>query len=330
MMRMVFAIAGMFGAVASASAGPADLFSEKEMNFGTSPKGTVLVHYFRFTNNTKQTMTVGNPRVSCGCVGAAVNKNQIGPGETGVVIAHMDTRRIPQANVVKSVTIYVPFLAPTHEEVQLRVHTVTRDDLFMSPDKIAFGDLSAGKGGSMSTKVTFASDPSWKITEATSTGGYVKADFKEDSRQGNFVTYEVTASVDKACPQGNWISFIHLKTSNATLGTLRVPVTVNVTAPVETAIQAEGAAFGTLPVGVETEKKVTLQSGKPFKILEVKGADEQLKVVVPSSEASQKHTLILAANPQSVGGFTRNVEVLTDSKEHPKLIIPITAKVVGK
>jgi hypothetical protein len=298
------------------------------MNFGTSPKGTVLVHYFRFTNNTKQTITVGNPRVSCGCVAAAVNKNQIAPGETGVVIAHMDTRRIPQANTVKSVTVYVPFHGPTFEEVQLRVQTVTRDDLFMSPDRISFGDLPAGKGGTMSTKVTFASDPSWKITEATSTGGFVKADFKEESRRGNFVTYEVTATVDKACPQGNWISHIYLKTSDANMGKIRVPVPVNVTA--DTAIQADGAAFGTLPVGVETEKTVTLQSGKPFKILEVKGGDEQLKVVVPNSEPSQKHTLILAANPQSVGGFTRNVEVVTDSKEQPKLIIPITAKVVEK
>ena len=82
----------------------------------------------------------------------------------------------------------------------------------------------------------------------------------------------------------------------------------------------------TSPVGVETEKKITLQSGTPFKILEVKGADEQLKVVVNKTESSQTHTLVFAANPKSVGGFTRTVEIVTDNKDQPRLIIPVTAR----
>ena len=325
---MVFGLAVLLGTTTQALAGPGDLFTEKVMDFGTSPRGTVLVHYFRFTNNTNQTLTLGNPRVSCGCVSAAVNKPQVAPGETGVVIAHMDTRRIPQPNTVKSVTVYVPFLAPVREEVSLRVQTVTRDDLILTPDKIAFGDIPAGKGGAKSTKVTFASDPSWKITEVTSTGGFVKADCKEESRNGNFVTYAVTAKVDEKCPAGNWICYLHLKTSNPATGKIRVPVTVTVTP--DTSIKTESAAFGTLPVGVETEKTITIQSQKPFKILEVKGADEELKVVLPKAEARQKHTIILAAHPQSTGGFTRTVEIVTDSKDQPKLVIPVTAKVVEK
>jgi hypothetical protein len=327
MNRLAFALVAMLGTTAPAWAGPGDLFTERVMDFGVSPKGTVLVHYFRFTNNTNQTLTLGSPRVSCGCVSAAVSKSSVAPGETAAVIAHMDTRRIPQAGVVKAVTVYVPFLAPNFEEVSLRVQTVTRDDLLMSPDVLSFGTVKAGTGGKVSTKVTFTSDPNWKVTEATSTGGYVKAEVKEESRGGNFVTYEVTATLDKACPPGNWVSDINLKTSNPAVAKLRIPVNVNV-APA--AIKSETAAFGELPVGVETEKKITLKSGTPFKILEVKGADEQLKVVVQQAEASQTHTLILAANPKKLGGFTRNVEIVTDSKDQPKLVIPVTAKVVQK
>ncbi|HSQ57157.1 MAG TPA: DUF1573 domain-containing protein [Gemmata sp.] len=329
MKSVVFAIAVLLGTTAPALAGPADLFAERVMDFGTSPKGTVLVHYFRFTNTTKQTLVVGSPRVSCGCTAAAVNTSQIAPGETGVVIAHMDTRRIPTPGVPKSVTIYVPFLAPNQEEVTLLVQTVTRDDLIMSPDRIAFGTVDGGAGAQQSTKVTFTSDPGWKITEAKSNGGFVKADFKEESRNGSFVTYDVTASLDKDCPAGNWISYIYLKTSNPSLGKIRIPVTVNVNKQ-QAAIRLGNAALGTVPVGVETEKRITIEGKTPFKILEVKGADEQLKVVVSESEARQKHTIVLAANPQTVGGFSRNVELVTDSKEQPKLIIPVTAKVVAK
>jgi Protein of unknown function (DUF1573) len=329
MNRLLLAVAGLLGTAGAAWAGPNDLFTDKVADFGTTPKGTVLVHYFRFTNTTNQTLTIGTPRVSCGCTSASVSKNSVAPGESAAVIAYMDTRRIPTPNVTKAVLVYVPFLAPTQEEVTLKVQTVARDDLMMSPDVLGFGDVKAGVGAKMSTKVTFMSDPNWTVTEATSTGGFVKAEFKQESRNGAMVTYDVTATLDKDCPAGNWISDINLKTSNGAVAKLRIPVTVNVTAGA-VAVTPESATFGNLPVGVETEKKITLQSGTPFKILEVRGGDEQLKVVVNNTESSQTHTIVLAANPKNLGGFTRTVEITTDNKDQPKLVIPVTAKVIQK
>ena len=75
---------------------------------------------------------------------------------------------------------------------------------------------------------------------------------------------------------------------------------------------------------------MTLQGGTPFKILKVNGVDEQLKVVIEKSEASEVHTIVLAANPKAMGGFTRNVEIVTDNKDQPKIIVPVTAKVVAR
>src|SRR5581483_653616 len=141
MNRLLIAAAALLCTSAPVWVCQGELFTEKVMDFGPSPKGTVLIHYFRFTNTTNQTLTVGNPRVSCGCVSAAMSKNTIAPGESAAVIAYMDTRRIPTANVVKSVTVYVPFLTPSVEEVSLRVQTVARDDLLMNPDVLAFGTV---------------------------------------------------------------------------------------------------------------------------------------------------------------------------------------------
>lgn len=327
MNRLTMAVAAAVVTAAPAWAGPGELFAEKVMDFGVSPKGTILVHYFRFTNTTKQTLTLGNPRVSCGCVSAAVNTNQVKPGETAAVIAYMDTRRIPTPNTTKSVLVYVPFVAPVQEEVTLRVQTVARDDLMMSPDTLAFGAVKKGHETKTSTKVTFLSDPNWQITEAKSTGGYVKAEVKQDTRAGGLVTYEVTACLDKDCPAGNWVSDIYLKTSNPAIPKLRIPVTVNVTAPA-VAASPNVVSFGNVALGTTPEKKVTLQSGSPFKILKVNGVDEQLKVVIEKNEASPVHTIVLAANPKVMGGFTRKVEIVTDNKDQPKIIVPVTAKVV--
>ena len=328
MLRIALAVLGVFVGSSVAFAGNGDLFTEKVKDFGTTPRGPVLVHYFRFTNTTNHTLTLGQPRVSCGCTAASVSKNSIAPGETAAIIAHMDTRRFQYANVTKAVTIYVPFTGPTQEEVSLKVQAICRDDLMMSPDTLALGTVIKGRGSKVSTKVTFTSDPKWEVTESKSTGGYIAAEHKLESRNGSTVTYEVTAILDKECPAGNWTADIFLKTSNPAVATLRVPVTVVVSAPV--AVSPEAVQFGNVSLGNAMEKRVTLQSGTPFKILEVKGADDQLGVKVESNEAKATHIITLSANPKLLGGFDRSLEITTDNKDQPKVVIPVAAKFIGK
>ena len=326
MTRYALGIVGVLALSGFALAGPADMFEEKEKDFGVSPKGTVLVHYFRFTNNTKSTVTLGQPRVSCGCVTPALTKNQLAPGESACVVAYMDTRRIPHAGVTKTVIVFVPFHSPTFEEVSLKVTTVTRDDLLMSPDTLAFGTVARGKGSKVATKVTFTSDPNWEIKKASSTGAFVNPEFKLASRNGTTVTYDVTATLAKDCPAGNWMSDIYLETSNAAVAKLRVPVTVNVTA--QFAAKPEVVSFGDVKMGSASEQTVTIQSATPFKILSVKGTDEQLSVKVDKDVAQAVHTVTIAASPRATGGFTRTVEIVTDNKEQPS--VPVTVKVGGR
>ena len=159
-------------------------------------------------------------------------------------------------------------------------------------------------------------------------GGFIAAEHKLESRIGSTVTYVVTAILDKECPAGNWTADIFLKSSNPAVATLRVPVTVVVSAPV--AVSPEAVQFGNVSLGNAMEKRVTLQSGTPFKILEVKGADDQLGVKVESKEAKATHIITLSANPKLLGGFDRSLEITTDNKDQPKVVIPVAAKFIGK
>ncbi len=334
MFRFVLAASTLICTTSFAWAGASDLFSEKVKDFGTTPRGPVLVHYFRVTNTTNQTISFGQPRVSCGCTSASMSVNKIAPGESAAVIALMDTRRITTPYTTKSVIVYVPVITGNNfEEVALRVQTVCRDDLMMSPDTIVFGDVQHGVGGRKSMKVTFTSDANWKVTEATSTGKFVKAEIKEDSRNGSIVTYEITAVLDKDCPAGHWISDINLKTSNAGVATLRVPVTVNVAAPSAAAssvtITPNRVQLGEINLGTSVEKNVVIKSGTSFKILEVKGDDAQLEVKIESQGAKAEHVVTLSAKPTTVGGFARSIEIVTDSKDQPSVIVPVVAKVIG-
>jgi hypothetical protein len=230
MFRVALAAAGLVAFVGSASANPADLFAEKVRDFGPTPRGPVVTHYFRFTNTTNQTITLGQPRVSCGCVSASLSQFTVAPGQSAAVIAQMNTNRAGPAGVLKAVTVYVPFLSPTHTEVSLRVQAVIRDDLILSPDTINLGTVRQGQGAAGNTKVTFTTDPNWQVTEVTSSGAFVKAEAKQESRNRGMVTYEVSVALDKDCPAGYWIADLTLKTSNPAVATVRIPVIVTVNA----------------------------------------------------------------------------------------------------
>lgn len=307
-------------------AGPADLFTERVADFGTTAKGSVLVHYFRFTNTTDKTLVLGTPRVSCGCVTATLSKSTVAPGETAAVVAYMDTRRIPTANVTKSVLIYVPFLSPVQEEVTLRVQTVARDDLLISPDRLAFGTVKFHTGGTQTTRVTFLGDPEWKILEAHSSGAYVRVDYREESRRGQVVTYVVTATLDQACPVGNWVSEVILKTSNPAVARLRIPVTVQVVPSLS--VNPDAVALGDVPVGVAVERKLLLEAPAPFRILDIKGTDDELLVTVDRSVSSRSHEVMVAASPKTAGGLRRAVEIVTDYPDAPAVVILVTGRVV--
>src|SRR5205809_928596 len=91
----------------------------------------------------------------------------------------------PGGLFAEKVKDFVPFLSPTREEVSLKVQAVCRGDLMVSPDTLAFGTVTKGKGAKVSTKVTFASGPNWEIKEGTSTGGYIGVEHKLESRNGS-------------------------------------------------------------------------------------------------------------------------------------------------
>jgi hypothetical protein len=309
-----------------ASAGARDYFTEFVKDFGTTPRGPVLTHYFAIKNTTNAQVTIGQPRVSCGCVSTNLLKSTLAPGETTAVLAMMDTRRIPQAGVLKAVTVYVPFLSPTLEEVSLQVQTITRDDLVMTPESLAFGTVRQGQAGTASMKVTFYSDPGWKVTEAASTGIYVKPTVAEVSRKGNEVTYEVTATLDPACPVGVWSADVWLTTSNAAVQKLRVPVSVSVVAPI--AVNPTAVSLADLKVGASVEHKVILRGNQAFKVLDVKGGDDVVSVKQQSEGSEAVHILTFAVSPKAVGDLTRMFEVTTDHKQQAKVSIPFKASVM--
>jgi Protein of unknown function (DUF1573) len=332
MMRYVLSVAVATIAAGAGLAQTPDM-PEKAKDFGPSSIGPVLVHYFPIENNTKGTVKIGAPRIGCGCVSVSVLKGELAPGEKTYMAAYMDTKKIPQTqrNQIKTVSVHVPFIVPNQplREIKVDVTTVGREDMSMSPDMLALGTVKKGTAGTSKVTVTLFSPIVWNLTEVKSTGQFVKAEFKKVTAPAGQTAYEITATVLDTCPAGNWMSDVFLKSATPGLESYRIPVTVNVVP----AIAAEPGALKLgevqLPAGtgVGPRPRITVNGLSPFKILKVNAGDKQISAKVIYDDARSSHVVELELSPEKAGEFVRDIEIVTDSKEMPSVIVPVSATV---
>jgi hypothetical protein len=328
MFRAVLGMAVVAVLTASASAGAPQYFTDTEKDFGVTAVGPVLVHYFPITNKSKEVVTMGTPRIQCGCVSVTLLKAQLAPGETTYLVGYMNTAKIPQQQIGtnKSVAVSVPFLSPVLEEVTVKLLCVARPDMVWSTnDGLSFGTVTKGKAAKASMKITLYNNPTWEIKEAKCGGLYVKAEAKPVSRTANEVTYEIVTTLDPSCPAGNWMSEITVATNAAGIEKMRIPVTVNVTAPIS--VSPEAVKMGTLPMGGNQSVDVTIIGLAPFKVLEVKGGDEHVSVTKKTDGARHQHTLKVDVKADAAGDATRQIEIVTDSKDMPTVMLPVSYSV---
>ncbi len=312
----------------AAKVGVAAYFSETEKDFGVTAMGPSLVHYFAITNTSKQKVTMGVPRIQCGCVAAQLLKGELAPGETTYLVAHMNTPKIPttQLNGPKSVTVSVPFTSPTFEEVVVTVKCVCRTDLLWSTsDGVSFGTVAKGKGATTKMEVTLFNHPSWEVKEITSSGAYVKAEAKVAKKTSSAVTYEITCTLDGKCPAGSWMSDLTVTTNAPGIEKMRVPVTVSVEQKI--AATPGVADLGAVAVGGAKSLDVTLTGKEAFKVLEVKGGDATVSVKATTDGSKMQHTLKVDLKADAAGAFKRDITIKTDSKDQPEVILPVSATV---
>lgn len=309
-------------------AGAASYFSEKEKDFGVTAHGPSLVHYFAITNTSKNKVTMGTPRIQCGCVAVTLMKGELAPGETTYLVGTMNTPKIPntQLNVPKSVTVSVPFTSPTFEEVVLTLRCVARTDMVWSTsDGVSFGTVTKGKPATAKMEVTLFNQPGWEVKKVTSSGAYVKAEAKATKKTTNTVTYELACTLDPKCPAGSWMSELVVETNAPGIEKMRVPVTVTVEQKI--AVTPGVADLGAVAVGGAKTLDVTLTGKEAFKVLEVTGGDATVSVTAKTDGSKTQHTLKVDLKADAAGAFKKDITIKTDNKDQPEVILPVSATV---
>ncbi len=201
------------------------------------------------------------------------------------------------------VTINVRFDQPQSEEVRLWVQANSRDDVSVTPDAFAFGQIKRGTESGGTVNVTFLGNGQWEVTGAQCDSNYVKTAIKQVRRDMAEVTYQVSAQLRKDAPVGKWYTDIWLKTNNPGSPRVRVPLTVEI----ESALTVSPSVvdLGDVKVGGQVERKVIVRGIKPFHITEVKGTDDTIQVHDTTTESKPVHVLAVTFQAGKAGDFSR-------------------------
>jgi hypothetical protein len=313
------------GFVVAAPAGAAtwadSMFDEMSKDFGSVPHGSLQTHNFRVVNNTKQPVHIASVGVSCGCTHAEALKTSLQPGEETAIVARMDTSRFFG---VRSVTVTVQFDQPAFQEARLWVQANSRSDFSVSPDGLAFGEIKRSDTPSVSTTVTFYGSPT-QITDVKSESNYVQTTITDVKTPGGQTAYQLTAKLRNDVPVGRWYTDIWLKTNNAEIPQIRVPVTVEIDSALS--VSPDAVTLGQVALNGESERRVIIRGAAPFKITAVKGADDELSVSDSTEESKPVHVLTVKLKPAKIGDMTRNIRVETDLPDDGEIEFQVSAQV---
>jgi hypothetical protein len=318
-------LAGLLAAAPATAASWADgLFSELSKDFGSVPRGPQLSHSFRVVNNTKGAVNISGVRVSCNACSSAsvVGKSLLNPGEESSVVVKMDTTRFMG---VKNITAFVTFDRPETQEVRLWVQANSRTDFTVTPDTLAFGQVKRGTTPTTASKITFLGIKDAQITEVKPESNYVKAELKEVRRENNEVGYEVTAKLRSDTPVGKWYTDVWVKTNIPSMQQLRVPLTVEVEAPLS--VSPEAVTLGPVKSGAEGERRVIVRGVKAFKITKIEGADDDLNVQDNTKDSKPVHVLTVKLKAAKPGDLNRKLRVVTDLDEDNAVEFQVSAQV---
>jgi hypothetical protein len=325
MLRQCLAVLVGLGLASAAPAGTwaEGLFEESSHDFGPTPRGPVLVHHYRLTNNTQATVHVAGVRVSCGCTQATVMHGTLEPGQTTSVMATMDSRRFVGP---KTVTIYVQFDQPRWEEVSLKISANGRDDLSFSPDSLAFGPVARGTAPVAKTTVTVLGG-GWQVTGVAAETSYVRTALQETRRTGSEVAYDLTAQLRPDTPVGVWFTDVWLTTNNPSSPRVRVPLTVEVR-PALTLSPGPVLALGQVKAGAPSERKVIVRGSQPFRITGIEGTDTVLAAQSSTTDPRPVHVLTVTVTPSDEGELSRSLRIHTDLPADGDTDLAVKANVV--
>lgn len=294
-------------------------------DFGSIPHGAQLYHRFKVTNIYAVRLEIMTLRTSCGCVSASTSTRVLDPHESGFVDVTMDARRFTGA---KQVSVFVTVGPEYTSTATLVVSANSRPDVVLNPGEANFGITPRGQTPGSSVDVEYAGSLDWRVSEVAGAPAPLEVKLSESYRRPGQVGYQVklTLKTDHAeAPTGPFRWELLLKTNDPTSPTM--PLVVVGTIQAALSVQPNPVNLGTVKVGDQASKKVVVRGTKPFKVLAIEGAGEDLTAELPT-HAAAVHIVTVKFKAAAAGDVRRQLTVKTDLGTGAAAPIAVEGKVL--
>lgn len=303
------------------------LFTENQHDFGMVPRGVKVKHDFLLVNRLGEPLTILNLRPSCGCTSGRASASQVGPGQSAVIEAEMDTRNFVG---VKSTILYVTFITASGREGEARlgVSSTILSDVVMNPGSIDFGAVSRGQSPTQVLTIDRINAPGWKFVRMVSASRAINAQLAETARTASSVSYTLTVSLKPDAPAGFMRDEIRLISNDTEAPSIPLMVTAWIRGELTAAPSV--VSLGQIHSAAGAQGRFVVRASKPFAIRAIEGAGDGFSTSPPDGKRQSMHVVTVAYKPEegTTRGDIRHIfRVHTDLPGEPPLDLTATLHV---
>ena len=317
-------VVGFGTGLARADAWTDALFAENQHDFGMVPRGVKVKHDFALVNRLGEAITIVNLRPSCGCTSGRASASQVGPGQSAVIEAEMDTRNFVGA---KSTILYVNVVTASGREGEARlgVSSMILSDIVLNPGAIDFGAVARGQSPSKTLTIDRINAPGWKFVRMVSASRAINAQLAETSRTAASISYTLSVSLKPDAPTGFMRDEIRLISNDAEAPSIPLMVTAWVRGELTAAPSV--VSLGQIHSSAGAQGRFVVRASRPFAIRAIEGSGDGFSTSHPDGKRQAMHVVTVAYRPDegTTRGDIRHIfRVITDLPGEPPLDLTAT------
>jgi len=323
--------------VAAESWGAA-LFKTKRHDFGLVALGAGAEFLFELTNTYDRDLKLISIRSSCTCSSAQFSHSLLKPGETGAVIAQLNTSGQHLRNKSAVLTVLLETVLNNvrrTDTVQLFVSGYIRPDVLLTPGSVEFGAVSEGAAAVRTVLLEYTGRLDWALMKVERSQPYIYARAEEIRREHGEVAYRITAILSEDAPVGYIRDVLRFTTNELQPGkTELVEIVVPVQGVVTASLHATPSPMlvGILAPGEAVAKNIVVWSETPFRVTGVTASDSRFRFAFSDQESSMQMIsvsfsarLIVSGRPLDIADAIR---ISTNDPRQSTLTVNAFVKIV--
>jgi len=311
----------------------ARMFEETSHDFGVVAKGAAVEFAFVLENIYEQDVHIRRVSSSCGCTNPRITNNTLRTGETGEVLAVIDTRHFSKR---KGATLTVEFDRPQPAVVHLRVDVYIRTDVVFEPGQVEFGTVIQGETTTTPMKLYYAGRSDWRISAIYTASDFVYVTATETERRyssstGAYtVAYDIDVQLKPEAPEGYINEPIRFVTNdvNSSAANFVIPVHGLVTPPVTA--RPSPLLLGLLDPGESSTRNLVVRAGSPFRVSDIRCEDPRFHFEVDSDAKSIQVVQVSFDGAMLPEQFSVPFQIVTDLSPEEEIEVTAVGRVIDE